>query len=73
MNDIRTGIMLILLGFALLFAGMVLSGGRAEGGVLVMIGPIPLAAGTSPEMTIVAMALGLFIMLVYLFMWRRRS
>ena len=71
MTDItRLGIYLILIGFVLVFLGSVFSAGNTGFGGLIMIGPIPIAFGTSPGMTIVAMIIGLLLMLVML---RRRN
>lgn len=66
--------MLIFIGFALVFAGIVLMmiftllliargakavGGRVESGGLVVVGPIPIAFGTSREIVKVLMVLGI--------------
>jgi len=74
MTDIiKLGISLILIGFVLLFVGLVLSAQSASFGGLIMIGPVPIAFGTSPGLTIVAMAIGLLLMLVYFIMGRRNA
>ena len=70
---IRSGIFLILIGFALVFAGASLSSGNAGFGGLVMIGPIPIAFGSSPTMTVVAMVIGLLIMMVFWIFGRRNA
>lgn len=72
MNAIKLGIILILLGFAFVLAGMLLSSKNAAFGGLIMIGPIPIAFGSSPGITIVAMVAGLLLMLLY-FIWRRHA
>ncbi len=61
---IKLGLALILAGFALLFTASLLSAGNVDFGGLIMIGPIPIAFGNSPEITVIAMAIGLIIMLV---------
>ncbi len=72
MTDIiKLGFALIIAGFALLFIGSFLSAGNAGFGGLIMIGPIPVVFGTSPEMAVIAMALGLVMMLLY-FILRRK-
>ncbi len=66
MNRIaRTGILLIFIGFVLVFTGVVMSGVDADFAGLVMIGPIPIVFGTSPGITLIAMFTGLLLMLVY--------
>ncbi len=72
MTDIiKLGLALIIAGFALLFIASFLSAGNAGFAGLIMIGPIPIVFGTSPEITVIAMALGLVIMLLY-FILRRK-
>jgi uncharacterized membrane protein len=67
---IKSGLLLILLGFALVLIGIILSAGNAAFGGLIMIGPIPIAFGTSPGITIAAMVIGLLLMF---FMLGRRN
>lgn len=64
MKLIKTGIILILIGFALVFIGTIVSSQKTNIGGLIMIGPIPIAFGTSPEITIIAMLIGVILMLV---------
>ncbi|VVB86665.1 Uncharacterised protein [uncultured archaeon] len=68
---IKLGFTLILAGFALLFMASLLSAGKVDFGGLIMIGPVPIAFGTSPEITVIAMVTGLAMMLVF-FMLRRK-
>lgn len=73
MTDIiKYGIYLIIIGFALVFIGMILSARNSGFGGLIMIGPVPVAFGTSPEITVIAMVIGLVLMLVF-FMLRRKN
>ena len=73
MTDIiKSGIYLILAGFALVFIGMILSARNSGFGGLIMIGPIPIAFGTSSEITVIAMIIGLILMLAF-FILRRRN
>ncbi len=72
MTDImKFGLYLIFAGIALLIISSFLSGGKAEFGGLIMIGPIPIAFGTSPEITVIAMAISLALTLM-LFLLRRK-
>jgi len=71
MNLIKSGIILILTGFALVFTGTLLSAQKANIGGLIMIGPIPIAFGTSPEITVFAMVIGLVLMLLMFFLRRK--
>jgi len=68
---IKLSIGLILAGFALLLTGSLLSAGKVGFGGLIMIGPIPIAFGNSPEITVIAMAIGLVTMFMF-FMIRRK-
>ncbi len=70
---IKSGIILILVGFVLVLIGAVLSASNAAFGGLIMIGPIPIAFGSSPEITVVAMAIGLLLMLVFFILGRRNA
>jgi len=65
----RIGYALVALGFVILIVGAIMTGG--EFGGFVMIGPIPVAFGSSPQMTILAMCMGFIIMLLYIIAWRR--
>lgn len=72
MNAIKLGISLILLGFALVFIGAILSAKDTAFGGLIMIGPIPIAFGSSPEITVIAMVIALLLMLMFI-LWRRNA
>jgi uncharacterized protein (TIGR00304 family) len=73
MNLIKSGIFLILIGFALVFTGALLSARNAAFGGLIMIGPVPIAFGTSPGITVVAMIIGLLLMFAFLILGRRNA
>ena len=74
MKLIKTGIILILIGFAMVFIGtMVVSSQKTNIGGLIMIGPIPIAFGTSPETTVIAMLIGVVLMLLMFFLGRRNE
>ncbi len=70
---IKSGIYLILAGFALVFIGMILSARNSAFGGLVMIGPIPIAFGTSTGMTVIAMVIGLLLMMAFFILGRRNA
>jgi len=72
MNLIKSGIFLIIIGFALVFIGTLLSTRNTAFGGLIMIGPVPIAFGTYPGITVVAMVIGLLLMLAF-FILRRRN
>ncbi len=72
MTDItRSWISLILIGFGLVLIGTIIYAGNANFGGLIMIGPIPIAFGSSSEMTVIAMVIGFLIMIVFLLLGRR--
>lgn len=74
MTDIiKIGFYLILTGFALVFIGFILSAWDANFAGLVMIGPIPIAFGSSPGITLVAMVIGLLLALTYFMLGRRNA
>ncbi|KXS41529.1 MAG: hypothetical protein AWU59_2054 [Methanolobus sp. T82-4] len=66
---IQIGILLIFLGFVLVFLGTILSAGDSGGnfGGVLLIGPIPIAFGSSPEITSTMLWAGVIIALIYLF------
>ncbi len=65
----KLGYALIVVGITSLLVGAVMVGG--EFGGFVMVGPIPVAFGSSPQMTVIAMSLGLVIMALYVIAWRK--
>ena len=72
MTDIiKLGFALIIAGLALLFIASFLSADNAGFAGLIMIGPIPVVFGTSPEITVIAMVLGIVTMLLYFFLQRK--
>jgi uncharacterized protein (TIGR00304 family) len=72
-NIIKSGIILILVGFVLALIGAISSASNVAFGGLIMIGPIPIAFGSSPEITVVAMVIGLFLMLMFFILGRRNA
>ncbi len=73
MNPIKSGFVLIIIGFAIVVIGTLISAQKADFGGLILIGPIPIAFGTSPEITFAAMAIGLVMMLVSYALGRRNA
>ena len=66
---IVTGLLLIVVGFVLVFAGMLAGSGEAEAGGVIMIGPIPIAFGTSRRMAMGAMLLAALLMILWLILF----
>lgn len=67
----KLGMFLILIGLAFVFIGLLFSAHNIDFGGFIMIGPIPIAFGTSPMLTVIAMIIALLLMLVYFMLWRR--
>ncbi|HEY9245364.1 MAG TPA: DUF131 domain-containing protein [Candidatus Methanoperedens sp.] len=70
---IRLGFFLMAAGFALVLAGALLSAGNVNFGGLIMIGPIPIAFGSSAGMTVIAMVIGLLLMFTFFILGRRNG
>ncbi len=73
MNTIKLGLLLVLIGFAIVLIGTLLSAQRSDFAGLILIGPIPIAFGTSPEVTLLVMVIGLLMMLVLYSLGRRNA
>ncbi|MBN2110819.1 MAG: DUF131 domain-containing protein [Methanosarcinaceae archaeon] len=73
LNTIRIGILFIVLGSVLLFLGMLSSAADPDGelGGVLLIGPIPIAFGSSPEITTSMLWAGVIIAIAYLLFTRR--
>ncbi len=76
---IGTGILLVIIGILVLFAGIIVSivksgSGKVEGGGIIFIGPIPIVFGTSQEVTktllVLAIILVILAAIVYLLLSR---
>jgi uncharacterized membrane protein len=66
------GLLLLLLGILLLVLGMRGTGeGRVEGGGVIVIGPLPIAFGTSEGMAKAMAAVGLLLAFLFLFLLLR--
>ncbi|MBP2030392.1 uncharacterized protein (TIGR00304 family) [Methanohalophilus levihalophilus] len=75
-SDASKGISLISLGVFLLFIGLVVkafenSGSNSQFGGVILIGPFPVAFGSSPEITNTMMFIGAGIFILYMFLRRR--
>lgn len=72
-NLFNIGFTLIILGFVLVFTGLLVSAfsGAGEFGGVILIGPIPIAFGSSPEITSLMLWAGALIAVVYLLVRRR--
>ncbi|HWQ48668.1 MAG TPA: DUF131 domain-containing protein [Methanosarcina sp.] len=73
---LRVGATVIFIGFVILLLGIVLTiiqhPANSQMGGLIMIGPIPIAFGSSPEITTNMLGLGLIISILYLFLWKTK-
>jgi len=73
---LRVGATVIFIGFVILLLGIVLTiiqhPANSQMGGLIMIGPIPIAFGSSPEITTNMLGLGLIISILYLFLWKMK-
>jgi uncharacterized membrane protein len=73
---LRVGATVTLVGFIILLLGIVLTilqhPANSQMGGLIMIGPIPIAFGSSPEITTNMLGLGLIVSILYLFLWKTK-
>ncbi|AKB83494.1 hypothetical protein MSBR3_2916 [Methanosarcina barkeri 3] len=73
---LRVGTTVIFIGFIILLLGTVLAiiqhPANSQIGGLIMIGPIPIVFGSSPEITTNMLGLGLIISILYLFLWKTK-
>jgi uncharacterized membrane protein len=73
---LRFGAAVTFIGFILIFSGIIFTMLRhsenSRIGGLIMLGPIPIAFGSSPEITTNMMGIGLLLTIVYLFMWKMK-
>ncbi|MFQ6054766.1 MAG: DUF131 domain-containing protein [Methanosarcinales archaeon] len=67
LNTAIIGFILIIIGFVVIGIGFLSLHGQFGG--LIMIGPIPIAFGTSSEITVFAMGIGLAIILLYIILY----
>lgn len=73
---LRVGTTVIFIGFIIVLLGTVLTiiqhPANSQIGGLIMIGPIPIVFGSSPEITTNMLGLGLIISILYLFLWKTK-
>lgn len=74
-NFLKFGTILITIGFLMVFLGMIFAfiqgTSQNEFGGLIMVGPIPIVFGSSPEITITMLVIGLLILIVYLLILKK--
>lgn len=73
---LKLGVAVTFIGFITVFLGIILTmlqnpEGSQTGGII-LIGPIPIAFGSSPEITTNMLWLGLFVVVIYLFLWKMK-
>lgn len=72
---LKAGTIITFIGFIIILVSVVVSvlqnSENSQMGGLIMIGPIPIAFGSSPEITTNMLGVGLLIMILYLFLWKK--
>ncbi len=66
------GLAMAIIGLLLLVVLSARSGGKAEGGAVLLLGPIPIVFGSSPRIALLLMAMAIAVMAMYLavaFIW----
>lgn len=74
---LKLGVTMMFIGFIILLLGVIFTTlqnptGSQFGG-LIMIGPIPIVFGSSPQITTTMLGLGLLLTILYLFLWKAKS
>ncbi|WP_292389734.1 TIGR00304 family membrane protein [Methanosarcina sp. UBA5] len=73
---LRVGATITFVGFIILLVGIILTiiqhPANSQMGGLIMIGPIPIVFGSSPEITTNMLGLGLIVSILYLFLWKMK-
>jgi uncharacterized protein (TIGR00304 family) len=72
----KLGVAITFIGFLIVFLGFVLTTlqnpeGSQVGGII-LIGPIPIVFGSSPEITTTMLGLGLLVAILYLILWKMK-
>lgn len=62
---------LILIGVIITFMSLLSSRSSSDFGGVILIGPIPIVFGSTPDMALAAMILAMAIMLISIALWRR--
>ncbi len=73
-RTMRAGIFLVLFGFLLVFLGIITSAGEsgATYGGLILIGPIPIVFGSSPDITSIMLLVGVVLAVIFFMSGRVR-
>jgi uncharacterized protein (TIGR00304 family) len=75
-NFLRLGATVTFIGFIIVLSGIVLTMSQhptnARVGGLIMLGPIPIVFGSTPEITTNMLVLGLLLTILYLFLWKTK-
>ena len=73
---LRVGATVTFIGFIILLLGVILTTlqhpASSQMGGLIMLGPIPIAFGSSPEITTNMLGIGLLVTILYLFLWKTK-
>jgi uncharacterized protein (TIGR00304 family) len=73
---LKIGVAITFIGFVTVFLGIILTTlqhpGSSQIGGIILIGPIPIAFGSSPEITSNMLWLGLIVAILYLFLWKMK-
>lgn len=73
---LKVGATVTVVGFMIVVLGIILTtlkqSGSSQMGGLIMLGPIPIAFGSSPEITTNLLSAGLLIAVLYLFLWKTK-
>jgi len=73
---LKAGAAVTFIGFIILLLGIVLTisqhSASSQMGGVIMIGPIPIAFGSSPEITTNMLGIGLIFTILYLFLWKMK-
>lgn len=73
---LRVGTAVTFVGFIILLLGTILTiiqhPASSQMGGLIMLGPIPIVFGSSPEITTNMLVFGLIVSILYLFLWKTK-
>ncbi len=73
---LKIGVALTFIGFIIVFLGVILTmlqhPESGQMGGIILIGPIPIVFGSSPEITANMLGLGLLVAILYLFLWKMK-
>jgi uncharacterized membrane protein len=73
---LRVGATITFIGFIIVLLGIVLTmlqhPSNTQMGGLIMLGPVPIVFGSTPEITTNMLGLGLLVAILYLFLWKTK-